>query len=114
MKATIDRDDNQPIVTSYQQKTISLTNARQMRHRPPALMNLDEKMEAGEDESPDPSKSIDGGGLGIYNGNGNGEDSAVAGLEKLGLSKVESVGSRRAFPFIGNGEVSPANLPQSA
>ncbi|KKY33634.1 putative sam domain-containing protein [Diaporthe ampelina] len=114
MKATIDRDDNQPIVTSYQQKTISLTKARQMRHRPPALMNLDEKMEAGEDESPDPSKSIDGGGLGIYNGNGNGEDSAVAGLEKLGLSKVESVGSRRAFPFIGNGEVSPANLPQSA
>ncbi|KAG8168858.1 hypothetical protein KVR01_001607 [Diaporthe batatas] len=114
MKATIDRDDNQPIVTSYQQKTISLAKARQMRHRPPALMNLDEKMEAGGDESPDPSKGIDGGGLGIYNGNGNGEDSAVAGLEKLGLSKVESVGSRRAFPFIGNGEVSPANLPQSA
>ncbi|KAK2615615.1 hypothetical protein N8I77_002359 [Diaporthe amygdali] len=114
MKATIDRDDQQPIVTSYQQKTISLAKARQMRHRPPALMNLDEKMEAGEDESPDPSKSVDGGGLGIYNGNGNGEDSAVAGLEKLGLSKVESVGSRRAFPFIGNGEVSPANLPQSA
>ncbi|POS80430.1 hypothetical protein DHEL01_v201195 [Diaporthe helianthi] len=114
MKATIDRDDNQPIVTSYQQKTISLTKARQMRHRPPALMNLDEKMEACDDASPDPNKSADGGGLGIYNGNGNGEDSAVAGLEKLGLSKGESIGSRRAFPFIGNGEVSPTDSPQSA
>ncbi|KAF7874292.1 hypothetical protein EAF04_002964 [Stromatinia cepivora] len=45
MKATIDRDDSKPITTTYQQKTISLAKARQMRHRPPALMNLDEKVE---------------------------------------------------------------------
>lgn len=45
MKATIDRDDAVAITTTYQQKTISLTKARQMRHRPPALMNLDEKVE---------------------------------------------------------------------
>jgi hypothetical protein len=42
MKATIDRDDSKPITTTYQQKTISLAKARAMRHRPPALMNLDE------------------------------------------------------------------------
>jgi hypothetical protein len=45
MKATIDRDDSQPITTTYQQKTISLAKAKQMRSRPPALMNLDEMAE---------------------------------------------------------------------
>ncbi|KAL8738111.1 MAG: hypothetical protein Q9181_001058 [Wetmoreana brouardii] len=43
MKATIDRDDTKPITTTYQQKTISLTKARMLRHRPPALMNPEEK-----------------------------------------------------------------------
>ncbi|KAL8675178.1 MAG: hypothetical protein Q9168_000431 [Polycauliona sp. 1 TL-2023] len=51
MKATIDRDDTQPITTTYQQKTISLAKARMLRHRPPALMNLDEKM-AGVEAGP--------------------------------------------------------------
>ena len=45
MKATIDRDETKPITTTYQQKTISLAKAKAMRHRPPALMNLDEKMD---------------------------------------------------------------------
>ncbi|KAI1462697.1 hypothetical protein F4805DRAFT_408961 [Annulohypoxylon moriforme] len=80
MKATIDRDDSQPMTTTYQQKTISLTKARAMRHRPPALMNLDEKVEEG---AKDEEKK---NGLGISFGE---VDSAV-GLEKLGLSKVES------------------------
>ncbi|KAL8963196.1 MAG: hypothetical protein Q9193_000508 [Seirophora villosa] len=44
MKATIDRDETKPITTTYQQKTISLAKARMLRHRPPALMNLDEKV----------------------------------------------------------------------
>ena len=51
MKATIDRDETKPITTTYQQKTISLVKARAMRHRPPALMGLDEKQEA-VDEGP--------------------------------------------------------------
>ena len=46
MKATIDRDETKPITTTYQQKTISLAKAKAMKHRPPALMNLDEKVEA--------------------------------------------------------------------
>ena len=48
MKATIDRDETKPITTTYQQKTISLTKARAMRHRPPALMGLDEKLDGIE------------------------------------------------------------------
>ena len=48
MKATIDRDETKPITTTYQQKTISLAKARAMRHRPPALMGLDERAEALE------------------------------------------------------------------
>ena len=41
MKATIDRDDSLGITTTYQQKTISLEKAREMRQRPPALMDED-------------------------------------------------------------------------
>ncbi|KAL6713938.1 hypothetical protein ACLMJK_008432 [Lecanora helva] len=43
MKATIDRDETKPITTTYQQKTISLAKAKAMRHRPPALMNPEER-----------------------------------------------------------------------
>ncbi|EFW99072.1 polarized growth protein [Grosmannia clavigera kw1407] len=48
VKATIDRDDTVPVTTTYQQKTISLTKAREMQHRPPALMNLDEQLRASQ------------------------------------------------------------------
>jgi hypothetical protein len=37
MKATIDRDETSPIVTSYSAKTISLAQARALRIRPPHL-----------------------------------------------------------------------------
>lgn len=49
MKATIDRDETKPIITTFQQKTISLAKAKEMRHRPPALMNLDETSETIEE-----------------------------------------------------------------
>lgn len=48
MKATIDRDETKPVSTTFQQKTISLVKARALRHRPPALMGLDEKAEVDE------------------------------------------------------------------
>ncbi|TPX13282.1 uncharacterized protein E0L32_006255 [Thyridium curvatum] len=126
MKATIDRDDSQPITTTYQQKTISLAKARQMRHRPPALMNLDEKME--DDDGGQDSSAKDGGdaaaaaaaskketnGLGIvYNEN----DSGVAGLGKLGmqgLQKVESATSRQFSFDAGDKESGGKQLPLSA
>ncbi|KAI0421342.1 hypothetical protein F5X98DRAFT_390510 [Xylaria grammica] len=80
MKATIDRDESQPMTSTYQQKTISLAKARQMRHRPPALMNLDEKIE--ESVQDDDSKK---GGLGITFGE---VDSAISGLEKSGPQRA--------------------------
>lgn len=89
MKATIDRDDSQPITTSYQQKTISLAKAKQMRHRPPALMNLDEASE--DEQAPDGKKEANG--LGIF-----GEaDSGVAGMDKLAGQKIE--GARLNLDF---------------
>lgn len=51
MKATIDRDDEAPIQTTYQQKTITLAKARAMRHRPPALMGLEEEEGDGNGEA---------------------------------------------------------------
>lgn len=106
MKATIDRDDTQPIVTSYQQKTISLAKARAMRHRPPALMNLDERIEGDDAEK-------DSDGLGISNGHG--DDSAISGLEKLGHAGVESDMSKDDYAStLESGGIGPGSLPQSA
>ncbi|KAM5352200.1 hypothetical protein ACJ41O_004923 [Fusarium nematophilum] len=83
MKATIDRDDTKPITTTYQQKTISLSKAKQMRHRPPALMNLEE---GAEDEAIAGSKK-DANGLGISYDEA---DSGVSGMDKL-AQKAEDV-----------------------
>ncbi|GAB1314011.1 Budding protein BOI2 [Madurella fahalii] len=107
MKATIDRDDTQPITTTYQQKTISLAKARQMRHRPPALMNLEE---AADDGSSNEKKGMDkeANGLGIVYGEPN---SAVGGLEKFGLQQAESA---RARGFGLETERDTSVLPQSA
>ncbi|KAI0137920.1 hypothetical protein F4776DRAFT_92682 [Hypoxylon sp. NC0597] len=108
MKATIDRDDSQPMTTTYQQKTISLAKARAMRHRPPALMNLDEKVEEGPKDSDDEKKN----GLGISFGE---VDSAVSGLEKLGLSKVESATTKKSSTFDEKTDgVASITSPQSA
>lgn len=77
MKATIDRDDAAPITTTYQQKTISLNKAKQMRHRPPALMNLDEM--ADEEKKAEKANGGGGNSLGIF-----GEtDSGVSGMDKI-------------------------------
>ncbi|KAI0473133.1 hypothetical protein GGR56DRAFT_600953 [Xylariaceae sp. FL0804] len=83
MKATIDRDDAQPMTSTYQQKTISLAKARAMRHRPPALMNLDERIHEAEADAN--ANGGDKNGLGISFGE---VDSAVSGLEKLGLQSA--------------------------
>lgn len=42
MKATIDRDETKPVITSYNAKTISLSKARALRARPPGLAGRDE------------------------------------------------------------------------
>lgn len=103
MKATIDRDDTQPITTTYQQKTISLAKARAMRHRPPALMNLDEGDEEEKRRSADRKEGL---GLALHEA-----DSGISGLEKLGLAKVESA---KASQHEFNGSDKGMLPPQSA
>lgn len=119
MKATIDRDDMQPVTTTYQQKTISLQKARQMRHRPPALMNLDEATAAEERAANGEGNKEGGGGgsgLGIVY-------SADKDMEKLGLQpqqrQAESARSRGFPGGFGSGSddnnnINSASLPQSA
>jgi len=107
MKATIDRDDSQPMTSTYQQKTISLAKARQMRHRPPALMNLDEKIEEGTQ-----GEAEKRGGLGISFGE---VDSAVSGIEKLGVQTLGSATVPKSTFSSEKGELSfTASPPQSA
>ena len=79
MKATIDRDETKPIKTTYQQKTISLAKARAMRHRPPALMGLDEKHPAARDAGPKSDET----GLAIQ-GLDLGRPSAATDLKRTG------------------------------
>jgi hypothetical protein len=85
MKATIDRDDTKPITTTYQQKTISLSKAKQMRHRPPALMNLDE---GAEEDAGTARKEANGLGISYDEA-----DSGVSGVDKLAGQKVEEAKS---------------------
>ncbi|KAI1301975.1 hypothetical protein F5Y03DRAFT_214129 [Xylaria venustula] len=107
MKATIDRDDSQPMTSTYQQKTISLAKARQMRHRPPALMNLDEKIEEGAQGDDDKK-----GGLGITFGE---VDSAVSGLEKSGTQKATGSATMLKSNFnTESGNLNFTTSPQSA
>ena len=90
MKATIDRDDSKPITTTYQQKTISLAKARAMRHRPPALMNLDEQV----DEEALKTPASDKAGLNIqgiiYDREAHEGDSGVSGVSKSDTQKPAS------------------------
>lgn len=99
MKATIDRDDTQPITSTYQQKTISLAKAKQMRHRPPALMNLEEGNEE-EHKTLGPKVS---NGLGILGES----DSGVSGMDKLVGPKIEGLS-------VDVGDKPSAPSPQSA
>ncbi|KAI1353513.1 hypothetical protein F5Y01DRAFT_54576 [Xylaria sp. FL0043] len=108
MKATIDRDESQPMTSTYQQKTISLAKARQMRHRPPALMNLDEKIEEGTQGDDDRK-----GGLGITFGE---VDSAVSGLEKSGTQRTTGSATLLKSTFNSGeaGDLGFTTSPQSA
>ncbi|KAE8441503.1 hypothetical protein EG329_004891 [Mollisiaceae sp. DMI_Dod_QoI] len=90
MKATIDRDDSKPITTTYQQKTISLEKARRMRHRPPALMNLDEHV----DEEAMKTPASDKNGLNIhgiiFDKDDQEGDSGVSGVSNFESQQPES------------------------
>ncbi|EGS18654.1 uncharacterized protein CTHT_0052600 [Thermochaetoides thermophila DSM 1495] len=110
MKATIDRDDTQPVTSTYQQKTISLAKARQMRHRPPALMGLDEGDKKGEDNKKGEGKN----GLGIHYSEDGGNESGL-GMPRAPQSALPGTGSGASGRgFGGLGEKESSLLPQSA
>ena len=66
-KASIDRDESQPITSTYSQKTISLAKAQQQRQRPPALMNPEDfsKPQKEPVKVTEKTSSMDGDGLAI-------------------------------------------------
>lgn len=76
MKATIDRDEDGMVTTTYNQKTISLAKARARRERPPALRESDGE-ERAELEADDDNSSR---GLGI--GGLSEKEATVAGADK--------------------------------
>ena len=92
VKATIERDETIPIKSTYQQTTISLEKARRMRHRPPALMNLDEHV----DEEAMKTPASDKNGLNIhgiiFDRESHEGDSGVSGITKSDRPKPESAG----------------------
>jgi hypothetical protein len=106
MKATIDRDDSKSVTTTYQQKTISLAKARAMRHRPPALMNLDEHV----DEEAMKTPASDKNGLNIhgiiFDRETHEGDSGVSGVSKSDALKPESTDSAEGT-FLINGSPRP-------
>ncbi|KAI6844643.1 hypothetical protein KC340_g2683 [Hortaea werneckii] len=86
MKATIDRDDDGAVTTTYNQKTISLAKARARKERPPALKELEEggsleKIMAELDGGEDSQGDVKGLGIGGLTGEQS-DDAALAGAEK--------------------------------
>ena len=77
MKATIDRDDNGVVTTTYNQRTISLQKARARRERPPALKEetVDGRIELEGDEEESSERGLGIGGL-------DKDGSAVGGAEQ--------------------------------
>lgn len=108
MKATIERDDSVVLKSTYQQKTISLTKARAMRHRPPALMNLNEQVEAEVSKTPETDLSgLDISSI-VYNTISQEDHSCVSNLpsDKIRRQSVKS-GNINERNLSGNGNSQP-------
>ncbi len=111
MKATIDRDDSKPVTTTYQQSTISLAKARAMRHRPPALMNLDEHVDEEAMKTPASEKNgLNIQGI-IFDRDPQEGDSGVSGVSKSGTLAESSPGT---FLDTNGFEDSAAHAPRTA
>jgi len=94
MKATIDRDDDGVVTTTYNQKTISLAKAKARRERPPAL----KEEEVAELDGSDPGSGL-GLGLGIGGlASGEKSDSAVSGAEKESIGPKDDEASSSLAP----------------
>ncbi|TKA78325.1 hypothetical protein B0A55_03626 [Friedmanniomyces simplex] len=121
MKATIDRDDDGVVTTTYSQKTISLAKARARRERPPALKEevtegraeLDGAVgEGSEDDGDDDGvrverKGLGIGGLGISDAVADESSAVVAGAVANGETPMES---KEEVPGVGVGDGVTASL----
>ncbi|KAI9677214.1 MAG: polar growth protein [Trizodia sp. TS-e1964] len=114
MKATIDRDDSKPLTTTYQQKTISLAKARAMRHRPPALMGLDENL--NEDIVQGPASDDTGLKIKGLDGELDEQDSGIGGMEQNGSGpkKTLSLNAQANIDLGGDLEVGQTEPPDTA
>ncbi|KAI1007202.1 hypothetical protein K3495_g1021 [Podosphaera aphanis] len=91
MKATIERDESAVLKSTYQQKTISLAKARAMRHRPPALMNVDEQAgESSRNIIDEETKNINADGT-VFNTEYQEGKRVVSELSKFEPRKYDSV-----------------------
>ncbi|RFU26232.1 hypothetical protein B7463_g10102, partial [Scytalidium lignicola] len=94
MKATIDRDDTKEVTTTYQQKTISLAKARAMRHRPPALMNVDEHVEEEANKTPDSDNAgLNISGIIFDRPQSREGDSGISGVSKQEQQLTPAIGT---------------------
>jgi hypothetical protein len=100
MKATIDRDEEKGITTSYKEKTISLAKARARRERPPALREDDMEMRDGDVAELDGDDESSGKGLGI--GGLNEKNEAVAGAENENEKEVDGSSVAPSTTLTGN------------
>ncbi|QDS70725.1 hypothetical protein FKW77_002852 [Venturia effusa] len=94
MKATIDRDDSNSVITTYKEKTISLAKAQAMRQRPPALMNSDEldKVVAEKETPADSGLAISfTNGSGTTNGDKEGSITTDAGTPASTSTSTEKL-----------------------
>ncbi|KAK5113977.1 hypothetical protein LTR62_003100 [Meristemomyces frigidus] len=130
MKATIDRDEDGVVQTSYNQKTISLAKARLRKERPPALKEEGVEgrveLDAGEDEEGKEDgegslqlgdRSFGGEGLGIEGLSGvgvaRGEPAASGGADRHDLLSTESANGTAAATSLGDGVLAPGVTPLS-
>lgn len=89
MKATIDRDESKEVISTYQQKTISLAKARAMQQRPPALMGGDE-----DEENVNPDKIDEEDEVGL----------AISGLEDEKKAEGDSGDDTKRSSSVGASE----------
>lgn len=94
MKATIDRDEEKGITTSYKEKTISLAKARARRERPPALR--EDSKEGGDVDVAELDGDDESSGRGLGIGGLGEKGSAVAGAENENENEKEVDGSSMA------------------
>ncbi len=94
MKATIDRDDDGMVTTTYNQKTISLAKARARRERPPALREDDVEDRPQLDANDESSQGLGIDGLSEKNDTlaGAENDHTPENLSSYAPSTVDGVG----------------------